>query len=224
VLRFLILFFLFATVSLRAETFGPLPLVPSANDRPLQKNQLAVIGMVHCPSTRAVLDVISQSFTSQQKLNTKIYYLFKKNKAGQYQSGKGPEEFHESLFQICLQKERPHLFWEYLSVYLRDLSKNEKKKQLLLKGISSQKAFQVCESRSLAEHLRADYFLENIQLSTDYHLERSPYFLEENQRFYLGPRHLKVSSFFSTSQTKEYLKLISVKYQKIILENTICVF
>jgi len=218
-------FFSLGTHFLYAETFGPLPLVPlPAVERPLQKNHLAVIGMTHCPATRAVLDVMSQSFSPEQKKNTTIYYLFKKSAQGQYQASRGSEEFREQLFQSCLQNERQDLFWEYLTVFLRDLSKNEKKKQLLLKGISSQKAFQVCDKRQLTEHLKSDYFLENILLTTDYHLGRSPFFLEENQNFYLGPKHIKVSTFFSAPKTKEYLKIVSAKYQKIFSENTVSVF
>jgi hypothetical protein len=95
-----------------------------------------------------------------------------------------------------------------LSVELRSLSKNAKENQLKLKGISSQKPYQVCLKRTLSDHLIQAYFTESLEYQEKYLLKSNPILMINNQIFYRY-KSVKIMNIpaFNNPQTKDYLKL-----------------
>jgi hypothetical protein len=142
--------------------------------------------------------LVTQVFSFEQKQKIKTYYLFSQNSKSK----------KEDLFQACLQEEHPTLYWEYLSVELRSLTPNGKKNQLQLKGISSQKPYQLCMQRTVAEHLKQKYYIESMQYQDQYHFETNPILMLNNQVFYRD-KSVKILNIpiFNTPKVKEYLKL-----------------
>jgi len=171
--------------------------------RPKVTGDIKLFVSSDCTASRTIQDLIGQSFSNEQKQKVKTYYLFNKNKL-QNKLGNKKEDF----FQACLQQEHPALYWEYLSVELRSLTAQGKHNQLMLKGISSQKPYQICMRRTEAEHLKQKYVIESFEYQDQYHFETSPILMLNNQVFYRD-KNVKILNIpiFNNPKIKEYLKL-----------------
>ncbi len=166
--------------------------------RPKVTGDIKIFLTTTCTASRQVQDLIAQTFSALQKQKVKTYYLFSKT----------AKTKNEDFFQACLQEEHLGVYWDYLSVELRSLSKNAKENQLKLKGISSQKPYQTCLKRTLADHLQREYFTESLEYQEKYVLQSNPILMINNQIFYRD-KSVKIMNIpaFNNPQTKDYLKL-----------------